>query len=111
MKITIDVDLEDLLTEVEDEESGYTYYVPADNQEIKNNIKNRIESTILDNVNYKTSNIFINEAKDIIRKHTNEIVETTIKNVTERIMNSKKIMEFRRELLDKMLKEFDNKEV
>ena len=103
MKITIDIDLDDLLTVVEDEESGCEYYEMADSQEIHNNIKNKIENTIIDNIRY-SSYLFDKEAKEIIKEHSDEIINEVIKKVTEKIMSSKKIVEFKKELIDKLFK-------
>ena len=104
MKITIDIDLDDLLTVVEDEESGCEYYEVASSQELHNNIKDKIENTIVDNIRY-SDYLFDKEAKAIIKEHSDEIINEVIKKVTEKIMSSKKIIEFKKELIDKLLKD------
>lgn len=106
MKITIDIELEDLLTEVEDEESGNVYYQVAETKELHDNIKQNIESTILRKIRYKDYT-FDKEAKALIQEHNDEIINEVIKKVTEKIMSSKKIVDFKRSIVDTILKEVE----
>ena len=107
MKITIDIDLEDLLTQVEDEESGNMYYQVAESQELHDNIKQNIESTILQNIRYNDYT-FDKEAKAIIKEHSDEIIAKVIDKVTEKIMSSKKIVEFKQSIVDSIVKAVEN---
>ncbi len=103
MKIVIDIDLVDLLKEVEDEESGNTYYEIKNKEEFKEDIRATISDQITDNIRYNFSFEITQEIKKLVGENKNEIIDKVVKEVSKKIIESKAIHDFR-----KQLKEMEN---
>ena len=97
MKVIIDIDLDDLLEEVEDDEFGNTYY-QVKNSMLEDDIRHKIKETVINRVlcdNYSSITRGIN---DFIKECKPEIVNEVVKQVSKKIIESKAIHDFRKQL-------------
>jgi hypothetical protein len=103
MKVVIDIDLDDLLEEVEDEESGNTYYQVKKDSMLEDDIRYKIKETVINRVRCDNYSTITNSINNLIKECKSEIVDEVVKQVSKKIIESKAIHDFR-----KQLKEMEN---
>ena len=98
MKITIDIDLDDLLEEVEDAESGNTYYEVKEDTNLKHDIEQKIKDNIINNLQYSSYRGIALGIENIVKECKEEIVEKVVKTVSQKIIQTKAIRDFKKQL-------------
>ncbi len=98
MKITIDIGLDDLLQEVEDYESGNIYYEVKEDNILKSDIKREIKDNIINNIQYEHYKGIALGIEDIIKECKEEIIEKVVKTVSQKIIQTKAIKDFKKQL-------------
>lgn len=101
MKVVIDVDLDDLLEEVETEEG--TYYEVKSDSGLEDDIRYKIKETVINRVHCDNYSTITNGINNLIKECKSEIVNEVVKQVSKKIIESKAIHDFR-----KQLKEMEN---
>lgn len=98
MKVVIDIDLDDLLEEVEDDESGNTYYEVKEDNLLKNDIRSKIKDTIISNLHFDSYRGISLGIENLIKECKEEIIEKVVNNVSKKIIQSKAIKDFKKQL-------------
>lgn len=97
MKVMIEIDLDDLLEEVEDDE-GNTYYQVKRDSLLEDDIRYKIKETVINRVLCDNYSAITRGINDFIKECKPEIVNEVIKQVSKKIIESKAIHDFRRQL-------------
>lgn len=99
MKITIDIGLDDILEEVEDYESGLTYFQYKDKRTLANDVEEMIKAEIL---NRLTEYTYSYDYKDVVSNfldtHKDEIINRVVDLVSKKIINQKAVKDFKKSL-------------
>lgn len=98
MKITIEIGLDDLLEEVEDAESGNTYYEIKEDTNLKYDIEQNIKNTIINNLHYDAYRGIATGIENIVKECKEEIVEKVVKTVSQKIIQTKAMRDFKKQL-------------
>lgn len=97
MKVIINIDLDDLLEEVEDDE-GNTYYQVKKDSLLENDIKHKIKETVIERVHYDNYSTITMGIMNFIKECKPEIISEVVKQVSKKIIESKAIHDFRKQL-------------
>ncbi len=98
MKIEIEIGLDDLLEEVEDEESGNTYYEFKDKISLQKDIEERIKTDVVNRVSVNSWSNINNAIINIVNENKEEIINKAIEMVAKKIINTKAIKDFKKTL-------------
>ncbi len=98
MKITIEIGLDDLLEEFEDAESGNTYYEVKEDTNLKHDIEQDIKNTVINNLKYDSYRGIALGVENIVKECKEEIVEKVVKTVSQKIIQTKAIRDFKKQL-------------
>ena len=101
MKITIDIGLDDILEEVEDYESGLTYFQYKDERTLANDVEEMIKAEIFNRFDeYTYSYDYKDTVSNFLDDHKDEIINRVVDLVSKKIINQKAIKDFKKSLDD-----------